>query len=233
MWPKTNLIVLLLSLIFFFFACEKEEYSFISIAQKAEITCEERPSEYYFKGFINGEKICFHSGFDDYQARFSRGVGVTTKNTFDLNSENDEGAAWGTFFMRPLTKFPPGTQHIEILSPEFPSETSKQEILNELIRNQDFTIVEEEERVNSYDFRWLILDQECSGKHGRIHSFGGPQPNAYLRITELETEEYDDRVFYTMTLEMACDLYIGGIASRHYGRLEDGKMRLAFSLNKE
>lgn len=240
MRTKNNFLTILL-LIFILTACDKELYPYITIAQAAKITCEEQPSEYYFEGFINGEKICFHEGFDDYYARFSRWVGYTSGATTDVNPSNVSGVAWGGFAILPRAiesgtqagKIPNGAQFIEIYSPEFPIETSKEDILQALINNQSFTIVEEEERNTSYDFRWMIKSDDDTGNYGRVYSFGGPQPNAYLRITELETEEYDDRTFYTMTLEMACDLYIGGIASRHYGRLEDGKMRLAFFLDKE
>lgn len=244
---KNNVIVFLF-LLFCLIACEKE-YAFVTIAEAAEITCEEQPSEYYFEGFINGEKICFHDGFDDYFTAFWRTVGSSSGSTIDLNPENDTGAAWGTFIIRPNPvesgpregKNPYGAQYIEIYSPEFPVETSKKDILDALIENEEFTILEEEENEvtelsKTYNFIWTILGDEgteTSERHGIIQSSGGPQPDAYLRITELETEEYNDRIFYTITLEMACDLYIGGIASRHYGRLEDGKMRLAFFLDKE
>jgi hypothetical protein len=247
MQSKTDLIILLF--LFFALSACKKEYAFVTIAEGAEISCEEQPAEYYFEGFINGEKICFQDGFDDYSMTYSRWVGVTSGTTIDLDPTNDIGAAWGAFTIRPgfiesgprLGKSPYGAQYIEIYSPEFPVETSKKEILDELIQNEELTIFEEEKTeddklASTYNFRWTIMGNEgteTAERHGFIQSSGGPQPNAYLRITELETEEYDDRVFYTMTLEMACDLYIGGIASRHYGRLEDGKMRLAFSLNKE
>jgi len=240
MQPKYIQILILFSLLLLF-GCEKKEYPYITIAENAKITCEEMPSEYYFEGFINGEKICFHEGFNNYYTQFSRWVGYNSGATVDLDPSDNTGAAWGGFAIIPRAiesgpregKIPYGAQYIEIYSPEFPIETSKQDILQELIENQSFTIVEEEERNNSYDFRWMIRSDDETGNYGRVYSFGGPQPNAYLRITELETEEYDDRTYYTMTLEMACDLYIGGIASMHYGRLEDGKMRLSFFLDKE
>ena len=245
MQSKYILSLILFSLLFLL-ACKKE-YAFVIIAEAAEISCEERPAEYYFEGFINGEKICFQDGFDDYSMSYSRWIGTTSGNTIDLDPTNDVGAAWGAFTIRPKPiesgprkgKSPYGAQYIEIYSPEFPIETSKEDILDELIDNEEFTIFEEKEKnelAQTYNFIWTIIgdeDTETAERHGLIQSSGGPQPNAYLRITELETEEYDDRIFYTMTLEMACDLYIGGIASRHYGRLEDGKMRLAFFLDKE
>ena len=193
------------------------------------------------------KKICFQDGFDDYFMQFSRWVGFSSGATIDLDTSNDVGVAWAGFVFRPNVlesgpregKFPLEAQHIEIWSPEFSIEKSKKEILNELIQNQEFTIFEEVEREegefsSTYNFRWLIAgDEDNDGHHGLIQSSGGPQPNAFLRMTELETEEYNDRIFYTITLEMACDLYIGSAGKIHYGRLEDGKMRLAFFVDKE
>ena len=241
---KYSLLLVFFSL-FFFSACEEEEL-YITIAKEAEIFCEDQPSEYFFEGFINGEKICFQEGID-YYMQFSKWSGFTSGATIDLEQNNGVGTAWAGFTFCPRVeesgprkdKFPFGAQHIEIWSPEFSIETSKKEILNELIQNQEFTILEEEEREegelsSTYNFRWLIAgDEDNDGHHGLIQSSGGPQPNAYLRMTELETEEFNDRIFYTMTLEMACDLYIGSAGKIHYGRLEDGKMRLAFFVDKE
>jgi len=175
---------------------------------------------------------------------FWRTVGFSSGGTIDLDPSNDVGAAWGNFIIWPKSvesgpregSIPYGAQYIEIWSPEFPIETSKIDILNDLIQNEELTISDKEtvenELSTTYNFRWSIAGTDTE-THGLIQSSGGPQPNAYLRITELETEEYNDRMFYTITLEMACDLYIGSAGKIHYGRLEDGKMRLAFFVDKE
>jgi len=238
------LIPSLFTALFLFNVGCKEDSPILDIIDAAKFSCEEQVSDYYFEGVINGDKVCYHVGYDDYEMVLWKSTGFTSGATVDPNDPNSTGNAktWGTFMIAPsviwdenapwIGHYPTSAQYFQIETPKLKADTDKKTIVEETIKLGDLALMEETARQNSFNIKLIIVSSEDKGLHAPLQSFGGKQENSYLRVTEIETAENGSKIFYTVTFEFACDLYIAGDGGKKYGRLEEGKMRIGFEVEK-
>ena len=182
-------------LTFFLFSvligCEKEESPITKIAREATFTCIENTSEYYFEGVIDDQKVCFHIGFDGYDIFLRKATGFTTGATIDPNRVDSLGNRWGVFSIEPKAEYhenlpwqgnlPPGSQYFQIETPKFPMGTELKEIVEEVIKEGELELIEENDREQSFNIKIVIVSEEDGTVHVPLQSFGGNQDNSFLK----------------------------------------------------
>jgi hypothetical protein len=237
---RISLSLLVTVLILFGNGCKKDP-PLLKVLDEVTFSCQEQVSDFFFEGFINGEKVCFHAGYDDYEMYFRKTTGITTGPTFnpDDPGSSNNGATWGTFSIQPTN--PKGFKHLDQLfqieTPKFEIGAGLDTIIPVTIKEGDLQIIDEAERKNSFNLKFVIVSKiGFEDKPGvqwlSLQSYGGNQEGSFLRVTELETEEFGNKLNYTVTFEFECNLYIAGSEDDKYGRLEDGILRMAFSIDK-
>jgi hypothetical protein len=235
---RISLSLLVTVLILFGNGCKKE-YAILKVLDEVTFDCQEQVSDFFFEGFINGEKVCFHAGYDDYEMYLRRTTGITTGPTFnpDDPGSSDNGATWGVFSIERSRDWQHLEQLFQIETPKFEIGTELDTIIRESIKEGELPLIEEAKRNKSFNLKFAILSKYgFEGRQGGqllpLQSFGGRQDDNFLKVTELKIEESGNKLNYTVTFEFECNLYIAGSEDDKYGRLEEGKLRMAFSIDK-
>jgi hypothetical protein len=158
---RISLSLLVTVLILFGNGCKKE-YAILKVLDEVTFDCQEQVSDFFFEGFINGEKVCFHAGYDDYEMYLRKTTGITTGPTFnpDDPGSSGNGATWGVFSIERPAEFngpsswigqsPLGSQFIQIETPKFPLGTELKEIILEKLEAGDLDLIEEARRQKSF-----------------------------------------------------------------------------------
>lgn len=218
----------------------KEESPLMKALDASTFECQERASDYYFEGILNGDKVCYYVGYDDYETAFRKSTGITSGATIDPINPSGTTRTWGTFSIEPASyAWKHLSQFFQIETPKFlNSDIEKDSIIRATIKLGDLSFVDEDNIDDVFNLKLMILsktkddDEGLNGQTISLQSLGGKQKNSYLKVTELETSEIGNKRFYSITFEFACDLYIFGDSSKRYGRLEDGKMRIWVEVGK-
>ncbi len=219
-------------------SCKKDP-PLLKVLDEVTFSCEERLSEFSFEALINGEKTCFQVGYDGYEMYLRKATGTTTGATFnpDNPSPSGNGASWGVFSIERSTDWKHLDQFFYIETPKFEVDAELDTYIREFIKEGELPLIEEEERNESFNIKLAVFskygfEDSKGGQFLPLQSFGGRQDDSYFEVTELEIEEFGNKLNYTVTFEFECNLYIAGSENDKYGRLEEGKLRMAFSVDK-
>jgi hypothetical protein len=235
---KTFLYSLLIPIALLTKSC-KEENPLLDALEASTFECEERITDYYFEGTLNGERVCYHVGYDDYEMALRRTVGFTSGPLADPNNPGSTGRVWATFSMEPnLNTWKHLSQFFQIETPKFTNtDIGKDSILRATIKVGDLPLANEEKSDSVFNLQIVIFSKTGfenieGGQTISLQTRGGIQKNSSFKVTELEISEVGSKRFYTITFEFACDLYAFGDGKRKYGRLEDGKLRIKVEVDK-
>lgn len=220
--------------------CKKEKSPLLKALDASTFECVEQESDYFFEGTLNGERVCYHVGDDDYEMALRKSTGFTSGAFLDPSNPSGASRSWGTFSIEPADyAWEHLSQFFQIETPKFSNtEIDKDSILKATIRLGDIPLIDETNTGNFFNLKLMILskaDEDDEGLNGQTISLqtnGGKQENSFLKVTELEITENAGKRFYTITFEFSCDLYTFGDGSIKYGRLEDGKFRIWVSVDK-
>ncbi len=202
--------------------------------------CEERESDYFFEGTLNGERVCYHVGYDDYEMVLRKSTGFTSGALLDPDNPSVTSRTWATFSIEPADyAWEHLSQFFQIETPKFSNlDIGKDSILKSTISLGKLPITDEANKGNNFNLKLMILskssedDEGLNGQTISLQTSGGKQENSHLSVTELETKDIGAKRFYTITFEFSCDLYSFGDGNKKYGRLEDGKMRIWVEVDK-
>jgi len=225
-----------------FSSCKKEPYP--SVIDDAVFSCTEVQTDYFFEAELDGERFCYHVGLDGYDMFLQRSTDfITSSPTLTVGDSSQVGGSgtFATWSIRP-SLFPGAhlEHQIQIHSPAFPVGTPLSTIVKETVRKGMFSINSDKiSRLDGFNVNLVIPHEENNSFGGGTITFlsfiqaqNGKQNDSYLRITELEIAERLGVLFYTVTFEFACDLYYNGNPDKHFGRLENGILRMAFEIEK-
>lgn len=230
-----------ISVMVFFFLCSScEEDPYDQIYKEVDLSCDGISSEFYFEGDLNGEHFCYNVGVDDYD------MFVFMVSTIKTNSpsvvlgdsiSNENVAIVSEWSIRP---YPTMNEHLKhfvmINSPAYGPDDS---ITLKRIMDEQLTVGTK--ALASDNNPWtqgvnviFAVPQQTEGNGGLafFESRNCNQKNSYFRITEVEKTELPDRDLYVATFEFSCNLNLFGNCDKYYGRIENGKMRMGFALDK-
>ncbi|MEM1323988.1 MAG: hypothetical protein AAGG75_27250 [Bacteroidota bacterium] len=236
----------LLVLVFTLTGCEKED-SLRTVVQEANLNCDNGiTSNSYVEGILEGQEFCFNigergeGGYWAWTAMTSRFI--TNSPQLTVGSGNTQGAvsSWLSIALRhDEMGFHP---MFEISTPVIIDNTkSKYDLFNEYfnqigdlpIRNPTTPSTE------GYNVQVKIThDAKKNGYGGsrwtpyNLETGEGGQPDSYLRIVSLEKVEQPQGMDVTIEFEFDVQLYQDGKQSKHYGRLENGRMYASFFVEK-
>ena len=236
---KNYSILAMLFLPFLFSSCKKEPYP--SVINDAVFSCTEVQTDYFFEGELDGERFCYHVGENDYDMflhRTTRFITSTPTLTVGDTSSVGNSGTFATWTIR--TPIPEShlKHYIEINSPAFAVGTDLKTIIDSTIHEGELLLASNNiNRMEGFNVNLAIPhgddnSSDISTALSFFESLNGKQENSYLRITELEIAERLGVLFYTVTFEFACDLYYFGNPDKHFGRLENGILRMAFEIEK-
>lgn len=200
--------------------------------------CHERETDYFFEGTINGDKVCYHVGYDDYEMALRKSTGFISGAVVDPLNPSGTTRTWGTFSIEPISPWQHLDQFFQIETPKFINTSiEKDSIIRESIMLGDLPLADNIVSDDGFNIKVVIwskngFEDSEGGQTLSLQTAGGKQKNSTLKVTELETYEVGNKRFYTITFEFACDLYISGDGNKKYGRLEDGKMRIWVEVDK-
>lgn len=225
-------LLLLLSI-----GCKKEKSPLLKALDESTFDCVERESYYFFEGTLNGEKVCYHVGYDDYEMILRKSTGFSSGTLLDPTNPSGTTRTWGTFSIEPAA-WEHLSQSFQIETPKFlNSDIGKDSILKATVIMGDLPLANETDVDNSFNLKIMIFskngfEDSDGGQTISLQTGGGKQKDSFLKVTELETTEVGAKRFYSITFEFACDLYTAGDGDIKYGRLEDGKMRISVVVDK-
>jgi hypothetical protein len=196
---------------------------------------------------LNGRKICYYNGQDNYFAR--TGEFVISRTSGPYLDPNDTASILNSakylnfgithevahlqeslYFNTPL--FPPETEWSEIAEESF--KLGELPLLSNLPRFED-------NYFNSKGFNiWLEIPYKSDliDSHGfiasTIESRYGNQDNSHLEIVKLDKLDANGYLYYTIEMEFTCNLYHmqESMEGEFYGRLEDGKLVMQVKVKK-
>lgn len=236
---KLQLFTVPILLLLVSIGCKKEKSPLLKALDASTFECVEQESDYFFEGTLNGEKLCYHVGYDDYEMALRKSTGFTSGAQLDPDNPTGTTRTWATFSIEPADyAWEHLSQFFQIETPQFlNSEIGKDSILKTTISVGDLPLANEKNSADAFNVKIMIFskngfENSAGGQTISLQTNGGKQENSYLKVTELETSEVGAKRFYTITFEFACDLYVFGDRDRKYGRLEDGKMRIWVEVDK-
>jgi hypothetical protein len=222
----------------FTIGCKEDESPLLKALDASTFECQERETDYYFEGTLNGDKVCYHVGYDNYGMALRKSTGFTSGATVDPINPSGTSRIWGTFSIEPLSPWQHLDQFFQIETPKFVnSNIEKDSIIRATIKIGDLPLTDEMNNDDAFNLKVVIwskngFENSEGGQVLPLQTGGGEQKDSYLKITELESSEVGSKRFYTITFEFECDLYIAGDGDKKFGRIDDGKMRIWVEVEK-
>lgn len=237
---KNEYYILSSLVILLFIACKKP---YPEIVDEAIFTCEEMESNFFFEGELNGERFCYHVGVNEYNMFLDRNTRlITSSPTINVGDTIIGGSGANAIFSIKPNPFTIDEleHHVQIESPVFPVETDLKTIIELSLKNGELPLTSYAlDPSMGFNIKLIIpydVKNEPPLAASRISSFfetfGGKQDNSHLEITELRIDDRGNSKAYIITFEFACDLYYLGNPEKHYGRLDNGIMRIGFTIEK-
>lgn len=235
-------------------SCKKESILPDSL-RDVVYTCPEGEADAFFKGYIDGKKVCFKEGIMDYKVAAGLVSAFTTSgHTLELGGDYDSLENFnvrGYVGMRPTAT--QSTGHGAIKKP--PNHTPSIEIRGPKAMNSVRGSAESEsdswgtqffERHFGEEGALPLGDEEQGGYrvllkyNGQKHSFrfstyGGDQEGSYLNLVQVEKAAYQGKTQYHLVFEFSCNLYYAGTGKHtgetvYYETIEDGLLDVTFVL---
>lgn len=239
--------ILVLILITSFLGCEKDYLP--GALNEIIFDCpQESTSDFYLEADMGEEHFCYYEGVDGYEIETSVTTTLVTSGP-NLQVSPDSIGSEGVLSSSVRTNFGfrskatvetgyggrafPHLKHwLFIESPSNSSETQKADMVRKHITKMgDLPL--ESDIVSAFDgfninFSFNNLDK---GRTEIFVSSGGNQDDSFLRISELDIQEYPSGITqYNVTFEFECNLYYYGKPNQFYKRLNNGIMKIQFEI---
>jgi len=240
------------SLFFFLLvSCKKSYLELDEIETKkalalVEFGCNEIEEKWYVSALLNGSKICYYDGQDNYFSSTGKFTISVTSGPYLDPKDTASILNSGKYLKFGITHELAHLQEsLYFNTPLFPPETEWSEIAEESFKLGKLPLLSnlpgfDDNYFNSKGFNILLeipykSDPNSHGFVGvNIESRVGSQEDSHLEIVKLDKLDANGYLYYTIEMEFACNLYraSGLVAGEFYGRLEDGKLVMQVQVKK-
>jgi hypothetical protein len=235
------------ALIFFLLvSCKKSYFEQAAIEykdalSKVEFGCNEIEEKWYVSALLNGKKICYYNGQDNYFANTGEFVNTRTSGPYldpkDTASILNSAKNLRFGITHELAHL---QESLYFNTPLFPPETEWSEIAEESFKLGELPLLSnlpgvEDNYFNSKGFNITLnipykSNPNSNGFTGyEIQSRNGSQDNSHLEIVKLDKLDANGYLYYNIEMEFECNLYH---MQESYGRLEDGKLVMQVKVKK-
>ncbi|MBX2928823.1 MAG: hypothetical protein KF852_13390 [Saprospiraceae bacterium] len=196
--------------------CEEQLMNRSDAFHQVRFSCEPQIEDFYFTGMINGKRVCYYNGYDDYEARtgmWSRTV--TDGPTLSPSTLPLSAARYLTFGIKPRKGLEDKKNlmaSVVISSPAVPADSSwsyiakKYLLPGQLALQNDMTGEKE-----GFNVSVEIPYRRAGSISGHFivtaETAGGRQENSRLEVVEWETYSEFGWDYYRIVLEIECQLY--------------------------
>lgn len=199
-----------------FTPCEEQQMWRSEAFQQVRFSCEPQIEDFYFTGMINGKRVCYYNGYDDYEARTDLVNRTETAGpTLSPNTPPLSAAKYLAFGIQPRMGLEDRNlmASLVISSPIVPADSSwsyvaKKYLLPGQLAVQNNTIGNEEgfnvsikipyRRAGMIPGHYIPVTAETAG---------GRQENSRLEVVEWETYSEFGWDYYRIVMEIECQLY--------------------------
>jgi hypothetical protein len=239
---KTDIFIwsVLLTTIGFLSSCDKNapaDQLYWQTFDNIAITCPEANADYFIEGELDGQPFCYQVGVDDHEffANFpTRTVSIPDPDNPDSSLLVLESGSFEFGIWPKLTTRDHLDHYIRIQSPVFERGLrfgylwTMHQIENLPIQSSEIFFG----KGFKIDLVALAQPTETSGGFYPVHvsSAQGPQDDSFMQVVEAYHLSDGINEYYQFDIAFECDLYYTRGSRDHYGKITNGRMRVAFDL---
>lgn len=216
---------------------EKQRSSYAHFEEVLEWECEEFESDYFLKGTLNGEPICFGEEVDGYET-FGTGSSLTftTTGTFYLGEDGQPDYRFYRSGFKKVTENNHLIPKLSLESPYFGGDADTRQIFEDSFIEGEYNLAENLISISAENGFSLVISGAYFSEKPSEYSGGfsldtahGPQDNSTFKITKVTSRYEREYEVFDIEAEVDCNMYHHQFNLLHdpelYGRLQ-AEMRL-------
>jgi hypothetical protein len=209
--------------------CEKEltqgEKDRLVAANKLETTrfkCNGGNSDYFFRGTINKDSICYYDNTENYLMYNGLGTSTISGNTLSVGSNSNNT---GTYFLNlsfnQIYNRDSNFTTIDIIAPHIkPSKTpiDVKTFVDSFLKEGFLPILDNKSsELEKFKIVVNILHAKNNGHLSiDLTTSLGSQATSYLKCTQIEEKKEFGKTYYDLAFDLSCNLYCYNYSSKNY-----------------